>query len=382
MLRFFYLVRLTQQGLFHLISSSYPALEPQAIIHLADKLVAGSMGGATSMLSSERTDARRTTRRISFNLYKELDEPIAEGFKTTYKDIMQAANCLGGERSYEQRKNEQSQHNNQSDVTQASATEVATTGIPPIWVVVPYCSMMDSSNFALSGNLPSLPFTSSLFIPTPNTNHKNKNNNSSKNVENNKLEQQIDSKKENVTNEIRSNDKQSLTTNQNQNETVVNNNENKDNISEYKDNSNEIKNTHSENKDSREGKEEEEENEDDDEDVEEEGEGEGDDDDRFADAYSSDDDNELEDVQEKALISKKIEDLKEEAPEEKKENVSKTKIDTENNTTTATITPSSAEKDLIVPSQWQNFAASCHGNGDSNVSSLSPRRSSPKSERK
>lgn len=383
MLRFFYLVRLTQQGLFHLISSSYPAIEPQAIIYLADKLVAGSMGGAISMSMNERSDARRATRKISINLCKELDEPVAEGFKTTYKDIMQVANCLGGERLYEQKKKEQNKNNHQPDAAQALATEVATTGIPPIWVVMPYSSMMDNSNFALPGNLPSLPFPSSLFIPSPNTNHKNendkrnkknKNNKDLKNVENDELEQQVDSKKENATNEIKNSGKQSVTTNQEENEAVVDNNENKDNISEYKDNDDEVKDTYNENKDNGEEIE-----------IEIEKEEEEDDDDRFADAYSSDDDNELEDVQEEALASEKIENSNEEAPEEKKENMPTTEIDTENNTTTATSAPSTTEKDSVVPSPWQNFAASCHGDGDSNGSPLSPRsssRSSPKFERK
>ena len=357
------------------------------------------MGGAISMSPNERTNARRTTREISHNLCKELDEPVAEGFRTTYKDIMQAANCLGGERLYEQKKKEQSQHNTQSDVIQTSATEVAATGIPPIWVVVPYSSMMGNLNSALPGNFPSLPFPSSLFIPTPNTNHNNendkrnkksKNKKNSKNMENDELEQQVDSKNESITNEVKNNEKQSITTTQDENEAVVDSNENKENrneikndrneikddSNEIKDDRNEIKDDSNENKGSGEVKEEEE--------KEEEEEEEEDDDDRFADAYSSDDDNKLEDVQEEALASEKIEDSKEKISEEKKENRSKTEMDTENNTITATITPLTAEKDAV-PSQWQNFAASCHGDGDSNGSILSPRsssRNSPKFERK
>lgn len=70
--------------------------------------------------SSDRVEAKQAARTIAFNLSNEVDEPVADGFKTTYKDIMDIANRLGGQGFYDQKKNEQDQQQNSS--TEAGQT--------------------------------------------------------------------------------------------------------------------------------------------------------------------------------------------------------------------------------------------------------------------
>lgn len=215
---------------------------------------------------------------------------------------------------------------------------------------MPYSSMMDNGTFAMPGAIPTLPFPGSLLSPAPYTKHTNgsekrnrniKRKNRSKNKADDALEQQADTQLEDGDNVK---DKQHI-----QGEKKA----------ELDDNNNQIQDNDDKKKDDHYADEEIEDDDDDD-----------DDDDRFADADFSDDDSESdeeEDSQEKADTDlKSEEDLK----------------DTGNNipiataTTAATIPATTTENGPVAPTQWQTFAASCHGDDGSIDSSVSPKSSS------
>lgn len=169
MLHFFYLVRLAQQGFFYLISGVYPTLEPQAITYLADKIIGTSIYAGRSTWN-DRAPHLKTVSILVQNLMNSKDEPVAEGFKTTYKQIMDIIYHL-----MDQTLNEQQIKNKQESITSSDATTVKkatpkpTAAIPPIWVVMPYSSMMDNQTFAMPGAVPTLPYPSTMlpngFIP-------------------------------------------------------------------------------------------------------------------------------------------------------------------------------------------------------------------------
>ncbi|CAO3636860.1 unnamed protein product [Mucor fragilis] len=140
MIRFFYLVRIAQQGFLHLIANAYPTLESEAIIYLADKLVAGSMGGISTIHHEctygelTKNEAKKTARAIVFKLYSEADEPVGDGFKTTYKEIMQIAHVIAGQGIYE--------HQKKADGTCSTALfQPSLASVPAVYVVFPQLSM-------------------------------------------------------------------------------------------------------------------------------------------------------------------------------------------------------------------------------------------------
>lgn len=142
MLHFFYLVRLAQQGFLYLISGAYPDLEPEAVIYVCDKMVGASVYAERSHHKSDKENFRRVAFRLMKDLVDEKDKPVAEGFKTTFKQIMDIIQSL---------------------IFQATTKEKSnTTTIPPIWVVLPNISMLDNNTFAVPGAVPTLPFPESM----------------------------------------------------------------------------------------------------------------------------------------------------------------------------------------------------------------------------
>lgn len=161
LLHFFYLVRLAQQGFFYTISAAYPDLEPEALIYLCDKLITASLYAERLPDPLEKRVYRTTTYDLMRNLVEEKDIPIAAGFKTTYKQIMDITQDL----IY--RSIKPSEEVAVSDETSQSAKPVP-TNIPPLWVVMPYNGLMDNRTFALPGAVPSLPFPKHM-LPALNT---------------------------------------------------------------------------------------------------------------------------------------------------------------------------------------------------------------------
>lgn len=161
LLHFFYLVRLAQQGFFYTISAAYPDLEPEALIYLCDKLITASLYAERLSDPLEKRTYRSTTYDLLRNLIEEKDIPIAVGFKTTYKQIMDITQDL----IYQSIK--PSEEVVVGDETSQSAKPVP-TNIPPLWVVMPYNGLMDNRTFALPGAVPSLPFPTHM-LPALNT---------------------------------------------------------------------------------------------------------------------------------------------------------------------------------------------------------------------
>ncbi|KAL9559099.1 hypothetical protein MBANPS3_000580 [Mucor bainieri] len=154
--RFFYLVRIAQQGFLPFIANAYPTLEPEAIIYLADKLIAGSMGGLTTanfeqpLHDSIRDKGRNIARDIAFKLCEESNEAVAKGFKTTYKEIMQVAHCIAGQGIYEY------QHKKGTS-SAATVLEPSIASVPPVYVVLPHMSMIGDPKLSAPAVDPTLP---------------------------------------------------------------------------------------------------------------------------------------------------------------------------------------------------------------------------------
>lgn len=182
MLQFFYLVRLAQQGFFYLVQAIFPAFESQAVAYLADKLIGSELRYNNSTNAAERHELKEIMHEIMESLLHEVDEPVAEGFRTTYKQIMHVISHLSNQglrdkqkqqgENQEEKKNEgddeedeQQEDNRAEEKTTLQPTTVGQTMMPPIWVVMPYTSMMDGSTFAVPGTQPTLPFPINMVPP-------------------------------------------------------------------------------------------------------------------------------------------------------------------------------------------------------------------------
>jgi hypothetical protein len=162
LIRFFYLVRLAQQGFFYLIAGVYPYLEPQAITFLCDKMVGSTLYASRASLDIERKNHRNLVREIVRKLHLELDEPVADGFKTTYKQIMQAIHSLADQSVVQHPPAQQEDDDEEEKVPKTNLQPAKAQAIPPIWVVMPYSSMMDGASYALPGTIPTLPYPSTM----------------------------------------------------------------------------------------------------------------------------------------------------------------------------------------------------------------------------
>ncbi|KAI8382985.1 hypothetical protein BD560DRAFT_444098 [Blakeslea trispora] len=184
LMHFFYLVRLAQQGFFSLISTISPAIEPQALTYLADKMVGHSLHASRATDEQTRKSNKAQVRAIIRSLHDQTDEPVAEGFRTTYKQVMQLIHGLIDQSLGEQSRNkkaaasdkkeaekkeeeeeEEQQTSREQEKEKPSSKQPPIATIPPIWVVMPYSSMMDGATFAMPGAVPSLPYPSTL-LPT------------------------------------------------------------------------------------------------------------------------------------------------------------------------------------------------------------------------
>ncbi|KAI8342052.1 hypothetical protein BC941DRAFT_178854 [Chlamydoabsidia padenii] len=87
LLHFFYIVRLAQKGLFDIISQSYPEVEPNALVHLCDKLVGGSLFVVKDPVEKVRSEKRGQVFDLLRKLHDGAPESIADGFSTTFKQV-------------------------------------------------------------------------------------------------------------------------------------------------------------------------------------------------------------------------------------------------------------------------------------------------------
>ncbi|KAI8384402.1 uncharacterized protein BYT42DRAFT_259616 [Radiomyces spectabilis] len=140
LLHFFYIVRLAQQGFFTIISSVYPRLEPLAIVHLCDKLVGGSLFAAKDLSEEVRLSKRKEVFSLLRKLNDGVDEPIDEGFVTTFREIREIIHHLI-DNSLDASSDPQ-----RAGWTQRMPTpQSSTPSSQPLLVVVPYNSMIDTS---------------------------------------------------------------------------------------------------------------------------------------------------------------------------------------------------------------------------------------------
>lgn len=150
---------MAQQGFFYLVSNVLPTIEPQAITYLCDSLVSASIYASRSNNDYERFVNRQKILDLYNALIDEVDEPVAEGFRTTFKDIMQAAHKLM----------DNSINHNQDFNPKDRDSVPSPSPSPPVWFVMPYTSMIDSQMYALPGSFPTLPFphvtSSGLLLP-------------------------------------------------------------------------------------------------------------------------------------------------------------------------------------------------------------------------
>lgn len=142
-----------------MISGAYPDVEPEALIYLCDKLVGASIYAERTAHEIEKKAFRATAYRLMRNLVARENIPIAQGFKTTYKQIMDIVQdliyqSLGPNPSKEEEKAVEEE-------TDASKKSIP-ANVPPLWVVMPHIGMMDNKTFAMPGTVPSLPFPSHI----------------------------------------------------------------------------------------------------------------------------------------------------------------------------------------------------------------------------
>ncbi|KAI7906677.1 uncharacterized protein BX663DRAFT_497291, partial [Cokeromyces recurvatus] len=167
-MQLFYLVRLCQQGFFYFITATYPYLELEAISYLCDQMITASLytsvtNNTTPMTIDQKNifamENRDKTRTLAKKLVKEADEPVGPGYKTTFKQIMTVIRGLVNQSLA-------------SPISQMNNSEQQTfnkeaTQQPPIWVFMPYCSMIGSfpMNDVPPVTLPTVPFPSTMLPP-------------------------------------------------------------------------------------------------------------------------------------------------------------------------------------------------------------------------
>ncbi|KAI9303597.1 hypothetical protein BJ944DRAFT_99461 [Cunninghamella echinulata] len=159
LLHFFYIVRLAQQGFFTLISQSYPNVEPNALIHLCDKLVGGSLFAVKDPVEDIRTNKQNEVFTLLQKLHEGVDEPIDDQFTTTFENVHHLIThfihstmpTLPSSSQSQQQVPDNNDHHNGNEQQQLP---------PPIWLVVPFTGMINNGS-----NLSNL--TSSLSSATP-----------------------------------------------------------------------------------------------------------------------------------------------------------------------------------------------------------------------
>lgn len=137
MLQFFYVVRLAQQGFFSIVTTAYPQVEPNAIVYFCDKLVGSSLLDTQNSPEDVRTAKRAEALDLINKLHYGVEEPVGEGFSTTYKQLRDLTQRLLSHGSM-----------NNTTVPTTATSQVAS----PIWFVVPYASMIDSTTLQNMAN--------------------------------------------------------------------------------------------------------------------------------------------------------------------------------------------------------------------------------------
>ncbi|KAI9493013.1 hypothetical protein BDB00DRAFT_405215 [Zychaea mexicana] len=168
MLHFFYIVRLAQQGFFSVISSSFPDVEIDAIVYLCDKLV----GSSLFAVKDGSTQVRETKQNAVFDLLRKLHsgsaEVVGEGYSTTFQQMKNMVHTLiesslsqvqqqpssssttANGSSSSTSDNTQQQEQQQWPLAPPNAPPPTTQHCaPPVWLVVPFNSMIDMSALSL-----------------------------------------------------------------------------------------------------------------------------------------------------------------------------------------------------------------------------------------
>ncbi|KAI7871045.1 hypothetical protein BDF14DRAFT_1767869 [Spinellus fusiger] len=192
LLRFFYLVRLGQQGLFSVLNQVYPDMDPNAITYVCDTLVSGAL---YSKDPSKETRLRQQTHvtDILHHIHHGSDIPVSNEFKTTYKNIRDSMQHLMGTMHTPQQQGQDEEPfsslhpsrtlPSQSHASPSSSSSVAspttssfasaptapTPSIAPVWLLMPYTGMLDvgALQASLGSMYNSLHSSPSTFVSQP-----------------------------------------------------------------------------------------------------------------------------------------------------------------------------------------------------------------------
>lgn len=123
LLHLFYIVRLAQKGFFTFISQTYPAVDPDALIYLCDKLVGGSLFVVKDPVEAVRSSKKEEVFDLLHKLHICAPEPIGDGYSTTFEQVQALIHDFIG-----------------SAAPSSSAPEPSDQQ-PPIWLVVPFDGM-------------------------------------------------------------------------------------------------------------------------------------------------------------------------------------------------------------------------------------------------
>ena len=154
MLHFFYIVRLAQQGFFSVISSAFPEIEMDAIVYLCDKLVGSSLFAVKDASDLVRQSKREDVFGLLRKLNAGTNEAVGEGYTTTYRQMKDMIGTLI-ENSLSQAQSSISSSSNSSSspsgwpLAPADAQPTTQHCAPPVWLVVPFNSMIDMSALSL-----------------------------------------------------------------------------------------------------------------------------------------------------------------------------------------------------------------------------------------
>ncbi|KAI8145051.1 hypothetical protein BJV82DRAFT_46034 [Fennellomyces sp. T-0311] len=150
MLHFFYIVRLAQQGFFSVISSSFPAIEIDAIVYLCDKLVGSSLFAVKDASDQVRQAKHDDVFDLLRKLHTGANEAVGEGYSTTFRQMKDMIRTLV-ENSLSQAQTNSSSSNWPLAPTNAPPPTTQHCA-PPVFLVVPFNSMIDMSALSLYQN--------------------------------------------------------------------------------------------------------------------------------------------------------------------------------------------------------------------------------------
>ncbi|ORZ03994.1 hypothetical protein BCR43DRAFT_69962 [Syncephalastrum racemosum] len=142
LLHFFYMVRLVQQGFFHFITSTYPALDALALVRLADRMVGAALRCTKS--ADDEVTVRQANEAITLarKLHSGAPEPIEHGSSTTFRQLHDLIRKLV-DQAVSQPHDQEASSTNQGQWSLAPPGASPAFPPPPVWLVVPYNSMMD-----------------------------------------------------------------------------------------------------------------------------------------------------------------------------------------------------------------------------------------------